>query len=431
MFHRALVGPGGRHGVERIRHRNDARLERDVLSRSDRPGSRPLPPSWWCFIPGMTSRSCGIVSMIAAPFVGVALHDLELFFRERRRLPQDPVVDADLADVVEQRRQADLPHVFGREPHLPRHLGRVARHPLGVAASVRDLCASIAAASARMELMKSSWFSRAARFRFSIASRIDSLMRLKFSERSASSAVPVDLDAHAVLSLADRAGRLGELGDRTREPPRQEKTEAEGPPREPPRSRGACRLPSGPPRRTQPPIALEQHAPLGTTDRRDRGENAQARLRLGSRDARRKPLEVRNERGRVAALSPTGPIGKRTRPWRSTSVGAHVAPRLIRELSADGLQETSASTTPIDRPRRSRAPRERRPGQLTRIKGSPAYDARVACIEGAPELEPDDLREGGGPAKLPDAIAVDAAEGEEGRLPLERGAKISGPVLSR
>ncbi len=51
--------------------------------------------------------------------------------------------------------------------------------------------ASMAAASARMDARNSSWFSRAARCTFSKASLTDSDMRLKFSDRSAISAVPV------------------------------------------------------------------------------------------------------------------------------------------------------------------------------------------------------------------------------------------------
>jgi hypothetical protein len=50
--------------------------------------------------------------------------------------------------------------------------------------------ASIASASAAIEARKSSRFSRAARWTWSNAVRIDALIRLKLAERSAISAVP-------------------------------------------------------------------------------------------------------------------------------------------------------------------------------------------------------------------------------------------------
>ena len=76
--------------------------------------------------------------------------------------------------------------------------------------------------------MKSSWFSRAAFCTFSNASRIDALIRLKFSERSAISAVPRDLDAGAVLAVGHGARRLGQLRDRPGQPPREEEAEHQG-----------------------------------------------------------------------------------------------------------------------------------------------------------------------------------------------------------
>ena len=90
-------------------------------------------------MPGMTSASCGIARHDRRALDRVRLHHLELFLRQRGGLADDAVVHADLADVVEQRREPDPLDVLGGQAHLLGDRGRVARDPLGVAARVRVL----------------------------------------------------------------------------------------------------------------------------------------------------------------------------------------------------------------------------------------------------------------------------------------------------
>ena len=69
----------------------------------------------------------------------MALHDLELVLAERARLAEDAVVDADLADVVQQRADAQVAHLLLGEAEVLADGDRVAGHALGVAARVRIL----------------------------------------------------------------------------------------------------------------------------------------------------------------------------------------------------------------------------------------------------------------------------------------------------
>ena len=85
---------------------------------------------------GMTSRSCGIWPHDERALDRVQLHELVFLARESRRLAEDAVVDADLADVVEQGGQPTRrAPPRERAPCSARGRG-IAGDPFGVAAGV-------------------------------------------------------------------------------------------------------------------------------------------------------------------------------------------------------------------------------------------------------------------------------------------------------
>ena len=61
-------------------------------------------------------------------------HELLLIGVKTSRFHQDPVLDADLADVVEEAGELDLLDLPLGDPELPRDRARDARHAIGVAA---------------------------------------------------------------------------------------------------------------------------------------------------------------------------------------------------------------------------------------------------------------------------------------------------------
>ena len=110
-----LIRPVGGDGVERVGHAHDAGVERDLLA--------PEAVRIAAAVPGLVVRPDGrdrLAELLDRRHdLGadhrVRLHLLELFFRELARLAQDLVLDADLADVVQQRADPDLVlHVLGR-----------------------------------------------------------------------------------------------------------------------------------------------------------------------------------------------------------------------------------------------------------------------------------------------------------------------------
>ncbi len=68
---------------------------------------------------------------------GMLFHDDKFFGRERPRLLEHAVVDADLAHVVEQGSDAQAIEVFGRKPQLLAQHHGVFGHAIGMAARVR------------------------------------------------------------------------------------------------------------------------------------------------------------------------------------------------------------------------------------------------------------------------------------------------------
>ena len=291
---------------------------------------------------------------------------------------------------AERRTLRDL---VGGQAHLPRDRGGVARDALGVAAGVRDPWRR----SRRRARGSRTGRAPGSRARPSGPSRrrrgSTSLIRLKFSERSAISAVPATSTVAPYLPFADRAGRLRELGDRPRQAAGEEETEERA---RRPRQIALQTTVSRTIRSTEA-NAMSRSRSTRTpqrrlADRRDRRQDGARRARLGPRQPRREADEVRDE----ASTGAAGPC-PRTRaergscPARSTSVA-----RTSRRASSSnsrriGCQETRASTTPIRLPFSSmtglRQDRHRSRA-LTTAKGSPAYRTpSPGRLEALPELE--------------------------------------------
>ena len=74
-----------------------------------------------------------------APLMVCCLHDVEFFGSERAGLFEDAVVDADFADVVQQRRDFQFVEVIGRQAQFLRNQSGIFRNAAGVTASVRIL----------------------------------------------------------------------------------------------------------------------------------------------------------------------------------------------------------------------------------------------------------------------------------------------------
>ena len=68
-------------------------------------------------------------------------HDFIVFVvGKRAALMEQPLRDADLADVVQLRRKTDLPHFGRRQPQLLRHRFGHQAHPQGMARRIGILC---------------------------------------------------------------------------------------------------------------------------------------------------------------------------------------------------------------------------------------------------------------------------------------------------
>ena len=72
----------------------------------------------------------------AGALAGVCLHDLELVRSERARLFQNAVFNADLAYIVQLRRDADFFNFFFAQPQFSSQNHGIARNPVGVALGI-------------------------------------------------------------------------------------------------------------------------------------------------------------------------------------------------------------------------------------------------------------------------------------------------------
>ena len=136
QIHGRLVGAVGGHGIERIRHANDARHQGDLRSRQ----SIRVAPAIDMLVVQFDARQHFLQLRNGAhdvrAFDGVLLHQAELFGRKRPRLFQHAILDADFSHVVQQRGNAQLVQLFGGEPKfLPDQCG-IFRDAPGVTARV-------------------------------------------------------------------------------------------------------------------------------------------------------------------------------------------------------------------------------------------------------------------------------------------------------
>ncbi len=90
-------------------------------------------------MPGSMSFSCETGRMMFAPFTVCCFIRFEFFVGELAGLFQHAVVDADLADVVQQRRDAQAVEIFGAQAEPVADDDRIFRHAPGMAARVRVL----------------------------------------------------------------------------------------------------------------------------------------------------------------------------------------------------------------------------------------------------------------------------------------------------
>ena len=134
--HRLRVGPVGRHGVERVGDAHDAAEEGDLVALHalgvaaavhvlvvHEPVARLL-----------LEQRHRLEDVL--PLGRVLLHDLVLLVGEGGGLAQDLVLDADLADVVDDPREVDALHLLRAHPEVLGDTGGVVGDALGVAAGV-------------------------------------------------------------------------------------------------------------------------------------------------------------------------------------------------------------------------------------------------------------------------------------------------------
>jgi hypothetical protein len=114
---RRAIGPVGRHRLEGVGDKDDARLQRDLVAAESMRIAASVdvlmvvehPPGFFLELRGLDDRMTD---------VNVSAHRSGLFSGERPGLAKNPVGDADFADVVEQAGQAKPLDAIGVEPEL-------------------------------------------------------------------------------------------------------------------------------------------------------------------------------------------------------------------------------------------------------------------------------------------------------------------------
>ena len=104
---RRTVGAGTRHGVEGVGHVHDPRVERNVVGQQAEGIALAVGPLMVQLDDREMRLEEGYLAENAGAKAGMATDLLELVGRQRTRLAQDVVGDADLADVVQQRAEPD------------------------------------------------------------------------------------------------------------------------------------------------------------------------------------------------------------------------------------------------------------------------------------------------------------------------------------
>lgn len=134
--HSRAVGAVGCHRVEGVRHRYHPRGQRNLLALESVRIAAAVPALVMPAHHRQRPRQPGdhLHDLTAAQ--NVRLHPVELRVRQAARLPQNLVVDGDLADVVEECRDLESAPVRLAKPHLFRKEQRVRGDALGVIAGV-------------------------------------------------------------------------------------------------------------------------------------------------------------------------------------------------------------------------------------------------------------------------------------------------------
>src|SRR3954470_23464035 len=112
------VGPVGRHRVVRVADEDDPRLERDLLARDAVGIAAPVPPlvtvaDDLAHLLQLLDRSDDLLAEL-----GVRLHDGALVRGQTTGLREDRALDADLADVVQERAELEPLQLRLVEPEL-------------------------------------------------------------------------------------------------------------------------------------------------------------------------------------------------------------------------------------------------------------------------------------------------------------------------
>src|SRR5216684_5783566 len=138
-LHRLLIGPVRGHGVEGVCDGDDACLHRNLVGGQAVGIAAAAPLLMVVFHARDDVDELGHAAHDGRSFGGMSFHHLELVLAQRAGLAQDPVVDTDLADVVQQGADAEVAHLLFAEAEVLSDADRVARHALRMAAGVRVL----------------------------------------------------------------------------------------------------------------------------------------------------------------------------------------------------------------------------------------------------------------------------------------------------
>ena len=118
-----------RHRLHHIRHRQNPRLQENLLSRQTQRISRSVQP--FMMLPHDPRHRPGKLDVLQdiIPRLRMRLDQAELHLRQLRRFAQDLRRQRDLPDVVEERRHPDSVEILIRKPHLHRDRPRQIRNP--------------------------------------------------------------------------------------------------------------------------------------------------------------------------------------------------------------------------------------------------------------------------------------------------------------
>src|SRR5688572_4636486 len=136
-LHRLLIRTIGGHRVKSVCDRHDLAHQRNVVTLQTLRVTQTIDHLVVHVHSGQELLHGRNLRHDLVALLRVALHDFIFFIRERRGLLENLVVDSDLADVVQQRADADLLHFFITQPESLRDRHRKTRHTFGVTTRVR------------------------------------------------------------------------------------------------------------------------------------------------------------------------------------------------------------------------------------------------------------------------------------------------------